>query len=99
MGRTYMDQVRERLDPNPDTSQLMTYAEAAKQFWPRFVAIGLGGKRPDDEDAARASVVSTLKSLRSRKIIRGWIIGYNTWLYPGDIEAYLDVLSEPRPVA
>lgn len=86
----YAEVIRRLNAQEPDTSRLLTYRQIAELYGPRFRAIGLSA---DPEQIAR-----TLRSLTTRRVLRRFYHGLDVKIPANDIETYLDVLEEPRPV-
>lgn len=90
--RSYIDEVKRRLEGvQPDMHRLLTYAQVADIYGDRLRAMGMG--------TTAESIQTTLRSLTARRIIRRFEVGKNIRIPANEIEIYLDVLEEPRPVA
>lgn len=90
---SYYEEVKRRIEAQePDLSRLMTYREIVKEYGPRFKALGLRSDSPE-------AMASTLRSMTSRRILRRYEQGGEIKLPANDIETYLEVMEEPRPVA
>lgn len=89
----YYEEVRRRVAAQePDLSRLLSYRQIVEQYGPRFRALGM---RADSSEAMSA----TLRSMTSRRILRRYEQAGEIRIPANDIETYLNVLEEPRPVA
>ena len=82
----YLDEVREQLDPKPDESQLITYAEAVNRFGEQLAAIGI------------TNANRTISRLGRLGVIRRWERANKYWVYPPDVEVYIRIAGQPRRV-
>jgi hypothetical protein len=90
--RLYIDEVRQRLvGVQPDMTRLLTYAEIADLYGERLRRVGIG--------ATSESIQATMRSLTARRIIRRYEVAGRIRIPANEVEIYLDVLEEPRPVA
>lgn len=85
-------EVKRRIDEQtPDLSRLLTYRQIAEQYGERFAALGL----PADPER----ISGTLRSLTSRRVLHRYYQGLDVKVPANEVETYLAVLEEPRPVA
>ena len=88
----YLSEVRRRLEGvEPDLSRLLTYEQIAEQYGDRLRALGLG--------ATAKAIQATMRTLTSQRILHRYELVNRIRIPANEVEVYLDVLEEPRPVA
>lgn len=91
--RGYYDVVRERVEQvKPDLSQLLSYRQIAERYGERFRALGFRADSKED-------IQSTLRAVVSRRVLHRYEVAGQIRIPANEVEIYLDVLEEPRPVA
>jgi hypothetical protein len=87
----YIAEVKRRLQGSePDLTRLLTYEQIAEQYGDRLRRLGLG--------ATSKAVQATMRTLTSQRILHRYEVVNRIRIPANEVEVYLDVLEEPRPV-
>lgn len=91
MGRPrYLHEVYAQRVPDPDMSALLTYDAATERYFDAFVAAGW----PADKKA----INHHLRNLGKNGVLRRWDVANRVRVAPEDIEVYLRIAGQPRPI-
>ena len=91
--RGYYEEVKRRIDQQtPDLARLLTYREIMEHYGERFRRLGFRAE-------SAADVQGTLRALTSRRVLHRYEQAGTIRIPANEIETYLEVLEEPRPVA
>ena len=88
----HLDEVKAAVakNPAPEMAETLTYREAAARYQEEFARIGLARELP--------KLINVIKNLAAKGVLRRWEVAGHVRIAPADIEAYLRIAGQMRPI-